>query len=321
MTEVNPPAAPAADTGQSATPGQPAAAAPSPEASGAPPSPQVTPSPSPSGGDISPTPAPAPAPAASKDGDTPPAFKLPDEWKDKPWASKIKSEADLYKQLDHLNTAVGKKMVVPDLDNASDAEREEYFKLTRPANGIEAYQFGDSIDPDLKKGMGESLLKHGVSAHVANNIIKDYQAGEAKLLAAQYDPETIKTTMEASFGKDWEVVTGATRNALSKVMSPEDNALMDNLPNAYISLIYKTFGNVLKAVEKVRGDYGIKESAAHILAGSAPAAPLDVNAQRAALRGELGKLSSRPHTTAEKQAIINKINDTYKDDPRIVRKA
>ena len=326
MSEATPPAAPA-DTGAPATPASAAPAAPASLAPNTPP-PDAN-KPAASAPPAKPGEEPPASPSAEpKPGEQPPAeppkageWKLPDEWKDKPWAAKIKSEADLYKQLDNLNTAVGKKIVVPDLNAATEAEREEYFKLTRPTAGVEAYQFGDSIDPALKAGMGESLLKNGVPEFVANNIIKDYQAYEGKVLAAQYDPEAIKATMTATFGDKWEAVTGATKNALTKVMSPEDNQLIDNLPNAYIGLIYKTFGNVIKAVEKVRADYGIKESAAHILAGHAPTAPVDVNAQRAALRGELGKLSSRAHTEAEKQALINKINDTYKDDPRIVRKA
>lgn len=323
MTEATPPSGNTpADTGAKETPAPAASAAPPSPAT--PPNdaiPKSTPESSPSSKDTTSTPAQGESPApveSAKPGD----WKLPDEWKDKPWALKIKSEADLYKQLDNLNTAVGKKIVVPDLATATEAEREEYFKLTRPEKGAEAYQFGDTIDPVLKTGMSESLLKNGLTAWQANNIIKDYQSAEQKFLAAQYAPEAISETMEKAFGKDWQNVVGATKNSLSVVMSPEDNHLIDNLPNSYISLIYRTFGNVIKAVEKVRSDYGIKESAAHILAGSAPSAPaVDLNSQRAALRGELGKLTSRPHSDAERQAIIQKINDTYKDDPRIVRKA
>jgi hypothetical protein len=311
MTEATPPVD-TTDTGASATPAPAAAAAPSVE---------TIPNPNPEPSTAATAPTEGETPATTTPTPEPVEYKLPDEWKDKPWASKIKSEADLYKQLDNLNTAVGKKIVVPDLATATDTEREEYFKLTRPANGVEAYQFGDTVDPALKAGMGDSLLKNGVPEYVANNIIKDYQAYESQVLAEQYNPETIKETMTAAFGDKWESITGATKNALTKIMGPEDNQLMDNLPNTYISLIYKTFGNVLKAVETVRAEYGIKESAAHILAGTAPAQPTDINAIRANATAELAKLMTRPHTQAERQKWIDIRNETYKNDPRIVRKA
>jgi hypothetical protein len=325
MTDATPPAdnTPPADTGTPATPGQPAAAAPASTPASQPPdaSPKPTPESSPSSKDTTSTQtkdeSPAPVEPA-KPGD----WKLPDEWKDKPWASKIKSEADLYKQLDHLNTAVGKKMVVPDLEKATDAEREEYFKQTRPTDGT-AYQWGDKpIDPIVKDGMTESLMKNGVSAYQANNIIKDYQAAEGKLLAEAYNPDVMKQTMEAAFGKEWETVAGQTKQLLTGMMSAEDNALVDNLPNTYIALVYRALGNTVQAVNKVLQQYGVKESAAHVLAGSGtPPGQTDVNAIRAAKRAELSKLSSRPHTAQEKQKLITEINDTYKNDPRIVRKA
>ncbi len=261
-------------------------------------------------------------PASDQDQDPTPTegYKIPDAYKDKPWASKIKSEEDLWKALDGAQGLIGKKTIIPDLEKATEAEREEYFKQTRPTS-IDAYEFGDAIDPTLKTGIAESLMKNGISAVQANAIIKDYQAGESALLAAQYDPDAMAQTMEQSFGKDWQTTMGNTKNALTNVMSPEDNALIDNLPNTYISLIYRTFGNVINAVEKVRSEYGIKESTAHILAGSGTTAPPNIDSERAAIRGQIAQLNQKPHTAADKQALIDKLNKTYESDPRIARKA
>lgn len=307
MTVATPPGI-APDTGAPATPAAPPAAA------DAPASPPATPPANPTPPSPPPADEGAPKPPASPpaDADTAkPAFKLPDEYKDKPWAAKIKSESDLYKQLDHLNTAVGKKVVVPDLETATDAEREDYFKLTRPEKGIEAYNFGDkAIDPIVKETMGKTLLDNGVPAYVANKLISDYQAAEGKILAEAFNPDGMKQAMETTFGGDWEKITGHTKNMLTGLMSAEDNTLIDNLPNTYIGLVYRTLGEVVKA-------YGINETFAHINAPKTPPSAPNVEATRASLRGELGKLSSRPHTAEEKKAIINQINATYQNDPRI----
>lgn len=314
--EATPPAgAPPADTGAPATP--PAAAA-APNPAPATPPPAETPPPAAKPGEETPPPDPAKA-AEPKPGDPPP-YKIPDAYKDKPWAAKIKSEDDLFKQIDNLTTLVGKKTIVPDLTKATDAEREEYYALTRPKDAAE-YVFGETTDPLISKGMGDSLMKNGVSAVQANAIIKDYQAAEKAFLAVQFDPAGVQAAMEPSFGKDWEATTGQTKLMLNKIMTPEDSQLLDNLPNSYLSLIYRTLGNTIKAVDKVAKEYGMKETAAHILAGgSTSAAPVDMTVKREAIRGEIAKMIHRPHTEAEVQAKRKELADTYINDPRLTQK-
>lgn len=293
------------------------------------PEPSSTPAPAPNTPPITPAPAdpkpadPAPgdppidpkpsSPPASDDppkdpsSDPSPApseFKLPDEYKDKPWASKIKSMEDLYKQIDTLDALKGKKTIVPDLAKATEAEREEYYAQLRPPT-VEAYEFAPETDPLIKGPIGDSLMKNGVSAVQANAIIKDYQAAEQKLMATMYDPAGIETSMKGVFGDDWKNVTGQTKNLLTGMMTPEDNALIDNLPNPYMAIIYKTLGNVVKA-------YGITESSAHVNADTSGHRAPDVASVRANLRAEINKLSQRPHKASEKQVLIDQLNDTYK---------
>jgi hypothetical protein len=314
MTEATPPVVETPpDTGASATPAPAAAAAPNPAPASQPPAVNTDPS------KTSPDGTKLPESVTGEKPVEPVPFKLPDEFKDKPWASKIKTAEDLYKQIDNLTSLVGKKVVVPDLAKATDAEREEYYAQTRPKDAAE-YQFGDSTDPLITKGMADSLMKNGVSAVQANAIIKDYQAAEKALLAAQYDPAGIQAAMEPVFGKDWQTITGQTKLALDKMMSPEDSQLLDNLPNSYMSLVYRTLGNVIKAVDKVTKDYGMKESAAHILAGGSAPAVVDMTVKRDALRGEIAKMIHRPHTEQEVMAKRKELADTYINDPRLQQK-
>ena len=235
-------------------------------------------------------------------------FKLPEAYKDKPWASKIHSQEDLFKQIDNLQALVGKKTVVPDLEKASDKEREEYFAHTRPASA-EAYEFPDTdygpIDDDMKKGVADLMFKNGISAYQANNLIKGYQEQERALLAKQFSPDGMKQALKTAFGDDWENVTGQTRRSLSNFMSKEDNAMLDNIPNVYLGLIYRTMGNVVKA-------YGIKETDGAHFAQSGGHATTDIGSQRQAIRDQITALSQRPHTAAEKQELINKLNETYR---------
>lgn len=235
------------------------------------------------------------------------AFKLPDAYKDKPWAKDIKTQDDLLKQIDTLAARQG----VPDLAKATPEEREAYYATTRPKD-ISEYQFGDEgvADPMIKTAMGESLMKNGVSATQANAIIKDYQASEQALLKTMYAPEGMEKALSAAFGADWKKVTGDTTDALKGLMTPDDYKSVHALPNPYIALVYRTLGNVVKT-------YGIKSNdPAHVGAGAGQPA-VDVDSQRQQLRDQIGALNRRPHTDSEATQLKQQLAATYQNDPRI----
>jgi hypothetical protein len=246
-----------------------------------------------------------------------PAFKIPDEYKDKPWAAKIKSEADLFKQIDNLDTLVGKKAVIPDLKTATPEAREEFYKQLRPADPS-AYKFeGDMASPDVKTAVGKIFMENGISEVQGNEIIKQYQAvGEAQQ-AAMFDPEGFKETMKGAFGDDWEKTTGVAYNNLKGLMTDQDQKLMEHLPNAYTALIYRTLGNVDKATQAMMQRYGVKETNLAHFADKANMSGGDVNAVRADLRAQMGRLTAGPHTADQIQELRTKLAKTYENDPRI----
>lgn len=301
-------AAPPAPGGAAAPPNPAPPAAPAPAAPN-PPAGEATP---PAGGNTPPIP-----PAPPTEQPAPPApptdFKVPDEYKDKPWASKVKSADDLWKQLANTQELVGKKSVVPDLAKATPEEREAYYAQVRPKDAKE-YTFTPDypLDPTMEAGVRELLMKNGVSATQGNEIIKGYQQYEQALAAKQFDPEGFDTSMKSTFGDNYKAVEASVRTNLKGLMSPEDFKMMDNLPNAYLGIIYKTLGNVQKA-------YGVKETDSAHLQSSGGHVPTDITAVRQGLRDQLAKLVLKPHTVTDKQVLIDKINATYQADPRIQR--
>lgn len=234
---------------------------------------------------------------------TPPPFKVPDAYKDKPWAAKIKTEEDLFKQIDTLDALKGKKQVVPDFKTATPAEIEQYYAQTRPENK-DAYQFGENTDPALKGTIADSMFKNGISATQANAIIKDYQAAEAKAVEGMFSAEGMNAELEKAFGAEWKEVGGLTARILKQNLNAGDAAMMDKLPNQFLGLVYRMANNLIKG-------YGIKESGAHTEAGAGAQQPADVAAVRADLLKQLLDLQKRPHTAEEKQALIDKRNATY----------
>jgi hypothetical protein len=253
------------------------------------------------------------------DGQQPPqsSFKIPDEYKDKPWAAKVTSEAELWKQLANTQELIGKKSIVPDLKTATPEDREAFYAQMRPAD-VSEYQFAGEPVPALKEGLAKAMMENGISATQANPVIAKYQelgqAEQEKL----FDPEAFKTTMKTSFGDNWEQSTGVAYNNLKAMMSPEDQAMMGALPNPYVSMIYRTLINVDKATQNMMKRYGVKETAlAHF---SDPAATNnaggDIEGKRATIRGQLAKLTSGFHTHEQKADLVKQLSDTYTNDPR-----
>ena len=251
------------------------------------------------------------------DGQQSPSFKIPDEYKDKPWAAKVTSEAELWKQLANTQELIGKKSIVPDLKTATPEDREAFYAQMRPAD-VSEYQFAGEPVPALKEGNAKAMMENGISATQANPVIAKYQelgqAEQEKL----FDPEGFKTVMKGAFGDNWEQTTGAAYNNLKAMMSPQDQKMMEALPNPYAALIYRTLGNVDKATQNMMKRYGVKETAlAHF---SDPAATNnaggDIEGKRATIRGQLAKLTSGFHTHEQKADLVKQLSDTYTNDPR-----
>lgn len=244
------------------------------------------------------------------------AFKVPDEFKDKPWAAKVTSEAELWKQLANAQELIGKKSIIPDLKTATPEQREEFYKQLRPADASEYVFNGDMANPDVKTAVGKLFMDNGISATQGNAVIEGYMAlGEAEQ-AKLFDKEGFVSSMKGAFGDGWEAVRDGVHQNLGKIMSPEDYTLMEkNLPNAYVGLIYRTMGNAQKAIDNMMVRYGVKETGLAHFADPAGQTVGDIDAVRANLRGEMTKMKAGPHTADQYMALQNKLSATYKNHP------
>lgn len=258
--------------------------------------------------------------AAKAKEPAPSEFKLPDEYKDKPWAAKVKSLEDVYKQIDTLDTLKGKKSVVPNLKDATAEEREAFYSQLRGKDATE-YVIPENpafpTPPETQAVVAKLFMDNGVSPTQAEAIIKGYQELGATQLAQQFDPEGMKKSMETAFGPEWEKTTGAVRNTIKSMMNEDDQKALDHIPNNILGLVYRTMGNTIKAVNETLAKYGAKETFAHLNAPNGGVGPTDMNSQREGWRNELAALSSRPHTYDEQQVIIAKIAKSYENDPRL----
>lgn len=247
-------------------------------------------------------------------------FKLPDEYKDKAWAAKVKSQDDLYKQIDNLTTLVGKKAVVPNLKDATPEDRETFYAQLRGKDASE-YQIPKTtsvpIPEDTQSVIAKLFMDNGISPVQAEPFLKGYLELREKQIASHFEPEAFKSSMLTAFGSDWEKTTGQVRSTITAMMSPEDQKMLDAIPNHLLGTVYRTLGNTIKAVESTLKKYGATETFAHLTAPSGGVAPADVNSARQQYRDQLSAMSMRPHTAQEVTEIQNKLAATYMNDPRL----
>ncbi len=299
-------AAPAAAT---STPATPAAAA-TPASPAAPAAAAATPAAATPAKTETPAAA-TPAEAAKPADASQPAYKIPDAYKDKPWASKIKSDDELWKQVDNLQSAVGKKgVIVPDFKTATPEQIEEFVSTTRPASK-DVYKFAEGADKAFTDNVGDVLLKNGVSEYQGNKIIEGYQTLIQAKLADATSKEGFDAAMKARNFTPEDV--GAVKNEVEARLKPEEYAALNKIPNEFLAPVYQLVRNMQKA-------YGAKENPNAHMGEQAGAQPQDMNKVREGIDAELKALTGRMHTQAEKQALIDKRQATYVNDPRLAKK-
>lgn len=292
MTEEAPIAAPAA------VPATPAAAPAAPAAPATP----------------SPTPAPSQTPPASPE---PTAFKIPDAYKDKPYAAKIKSEDDLYKQIENLTGLVGKKTVALDYATATPEQITEHHKALAPAD-VKDYAFDkvEGVDPVRMGEIAPILQKAGLTVHQAQGVAKEYAAYENKMMSEATSEEGFRASMTKSFGEKYEPMVANVVEQHKKFLSPDDQKLMDAMPNEYLGGVYRLTQKMTEAhkaeVAELNKKYGVEENGAAHLNKSGNVPPTDITVVRKDLRTKIAELESRPHSADEKKKLVDDLNNTYK---------
>lgn len=207
-------------------------------------------------------------------------FEVPEAYKDKGWASKVKSEDDLYKQIDNLSSLVGKKEIVkqPDWDN--EESRNEFVEAMRPEDK-DGYNIPESF-PEAEANLYKDLLyDNGVTAKQAENIFNKLSEVREK----QFDADDMTAQLKEAWGSDVEANTNLVMSSLREHASKEDQAILDNMPNSIMAAIYRYSNNVLKA-------YGANETDIAATTPS-PAKPVDVKAERSKLVREIREESTK----------------------------
>lgn len=247
-------------------------------------------------------------------------FAIPDEYKDKSWAQKIKTQDDIFKQIDNLTSLVGKKTIAPiDYSTATAEEITAHHRSIAPENASD-YDFGENSDPAFSSAVGEVFKKYGLNTHQGKGLATEINDIAAKMATEQQkknsDGEDYMKIMQESFGDDHEKIVGVIEKGLKEhVASDSDKKALDDMDNATRAVVDRTVHAFMTKYEariaKILKDHGVTETSAQIGGGEGMNSGVDIKAVQKDLRQQLYAMDARPHTAQEKQILQEKLNATY----------
>lgn len=173
-------------------------------------------------------------------------FTLPDEYKDKSWASKVKSQDDLYKQLDNLNSLVGKKVVIPDHATATPQELETFYSSLRPKEKTD-YKFSEDTPDELKATYSDWAYEAGLSPLQLEKLAAKLNETSKAKYESDRSVEGFEGILKESFGDSYKATGAEAHKVLMKNLNETDKAVLDKLPNDVAGMVYRLAANLNKA--------------------------------------------------------------------------
>ncbi len=231
-------------------------------------------------------------------------FAVPESYKDKGWAGKVKSMDDVWKLVDNLDGLAGKKMVVPDLENGSEAEIKTFIDTLRGQTKVEDYKFPDGSDENLTREVAQVFHDVGIPASLGNKVIEKYIGIANKIAESNVSKEGLEAEWKKSFGDSYQDSAGKTTNLIKENLSAEDKALFESLPNNALGLVYRL-------ANSLRVAYGANDSGT-AGEGQGSNRGVDVESTRKALRAKMAEMRSRPYDGDEYQKLVDELSATYK---------
>ena len=239
-------------------------------------------------------------------------FSLPDEYKDKPWADKVKSNDDLYKQVDNLTTLVGKKTVAPiDYATASSEEIAAHHASLAPEDVSEYGLSQEEDSKDFSDFLGDTYKEAGLTPYQAKILnekvtAKTVEMQDAKT-AAETDGEAYVKMLDESFGEGKGADVGKKIDAQIKeyAANEEDVALLrDGIPNTTRLALDRVLNNILDK-------HGVKESGAQVDGGDGKVAVTNIEDTRKDLRQQIRDLDGTPFSGDKSLELKNQLAKTY----------
>ena len=223
-------------------------------------------------------------------------FTIPDEYKDKAWASQMHSVEDMWKKIDNQEKYISKGQL-PHRDS-SESDIEAFTEKMKKYTSELDYSDLTGNDAELAKALKES----GVPKFQAKEVVKLIKGREAK----EYGEEEFANLLNEKF-KGRESDLSKAKDMLKEMGEEKSTALLSKR-NDIVADVMDIFAEVCKKYNVGSATAMAKLSDTAAL-GSSPSNILDWNKSetRAAYKKELDEWYANPMATEEqKRAIMRK---------------
>lgn len=218
------------------------------------------------------------APATGQETGTPvnTDFKIPDEYADRGWKDKVKSQDDVWKLLDNSQQLIGKRQTPG--DDASDEEWSEFFGKIGKPESADKYEL---TDPELPEGVelpddfkdkARSVMHEAeLTQKQADKLYQAYLREE--LNTANANKEAI-AAKQAELDKEFDEITGKIFDGkFEEVSAKAQSFIKNNLPQDLIPVAQdladqpKAFAamialadNAQKQIADIKAKYGAEDN-------------------------------------------------------------
>lgn len=204
-------------------------------------------------------------------------FAIPEEYSDRGWVEKIKSQDDLFKAYDNAQSMIGKRSVPA--EDASDEEWNNFFKQAGAPDDPSEYQFSDvegipeDFDMSEFQDKARGIMKEaGLTKRQADKLYQLYLKEE--LSAANQNKESIQShkaeldkqfdeVTQKMFGDKFEEVSAKAQAFIKETVPaeiiPEIQGLADTNPKALAAIIALT-DKAQAQIAEIKQKYGAEDS-------------------------------------------------------------
>jgi len=193
----------------------------------------------------------------------PPAFVVPDAYKDRGWVEKVKSPDDLWKTLDNAQSLLGKRPAGIPANDAPQEEWDAFFKVARPESPdkyalseIEGLPQGIDLTP-YKADAQKLMFEAGLTQRQADAMWKQYVGLEMGAVVKSQEglDKRFDETLAKAFPEKADVAQKVAQDAINELVREDLRGSFVDNPEGMVAMIELANGYEAK-MAKLRAEYG-----------------------------------------------------------------
>lgn len=259
------------------------------------------------------------------------SFSIPEEYASKGWAKTFEGKTgnDLmnafFKSYDNAQGLVSKRVdeYIENIDlskldsyeniksvlqskSANVPENIEDYKLESVFSSEDENSENFEVPKDVLDKFANSFKEIGLNVNQAQELLKMYSEFELENFSKLADPEELKKDISTLFNND-DSKKKNVESLLNEFLTEDDaNFLKTSAPNKTILMFYKLAKGLTDKYDFTEGNASAGAKSSNVRTEE------EKNAEYDKVYNKLMELQTRPHSTEEKEELLNKLRNIYK---------